>query len=872
MENNSHWIEILAESQRTMDCLLTKLWAVDLVSNSNGCETSGIDGISFFMVPRNIKSKSVALKYLYDCIKKLKYDISLSEGATNQAIQRKGIKNLNSREMYRRYLKSKEGKIYIKKCKHLYQHIKNNPITHASNLRSEALENNFKLKFKLLESLKPFKIKKYSADPIVRVFIPKSNGRFIPLGIPTLKDRTMQTYLKLAMEPYMEPLGDRNSFGFRPGRNCHQAISYLSNRLMVKTSHAKKKPISLRKRNKQSALNGFYQKAKNTDKKMYYVPYHLLHADIERCFDKISHDWLISNVPIPSKYEFLLKQVLKADIVENNNVVQKKIDNKCGVPQGGILSPLLMNWTLDGIENLIFETVADIKSEGSKGPVAYYDLDKYTYYKKKELNNLRSEFEYRQLAIINLKTTSWMVRYADDFIIGVKGEMPLNKVKNRLELFLKKRGLALSKEKTETKIFNRNAKLNFLSWTFHYLVPKRVSWIIKKNKRIAGRLSDWAGLYVYPSKKAVSKLKKKIKQITSNVNSWKNENIIIKAIAKLVSGWSNYFSPAPGQGRLRSAIDWYIFKRMKRYLFKKYGSSYVAHYLRLNQNADGSRKKSIGFKSIQHGRESSLSIPRLYKLNAPCMWSEVVPEISLLNSSFLYDQKPYIKRAIKIIGFREGLHHKLFKKQKGTCPLCHQQLINWEEYLLQIGHESLSEKHEKANSSLTEISLFKYYSQINSAAVIPNNYVYNPNNVSDFSSKSLNEIVTLKKVPNFQSTYNYKWHKNIDLDHIIPIKLAGNIESLMTLVKSIDNSRLVHKDCHKKKTFGEEEQRLFKNYRKTRKSLVPVGKKLKTLDKNEVEKLHIETLLELEKDGKLEYLSKNNTIREHLKKFLQLKT
>lgn len=68
-----------------------------------------------------------------------------------------------------------------------------------------------------------------------------------------------------------------------------------------------------------------------------------------------------------------------------------------------------------------------------------------------------------------------MVRYANDIIVGIKGEVPLNRVKNRLELFLKERGLTLSKKKTETKVFNRNMKFNFLSWSFHYFIPKRVS-------------------------------------------------------------------------------------------------------------------------------------------------------------------------------------------------------------------------------------------------------------------------------------------------------------------------------------------------------------------------------------------------------------
>lgn len=80
---------------------------------------------------------------------------------------------------------------------------------------------------------------------------------------------------------------------------------------------------------------------------------------------------------------------------------------------------------------------------------------------------------------------------------------------------------------------------------------------------------------------------------------------------------------------------------MKRYVFKKHGNSYFAHYVRLNQNDDGSRKKLIGFKDIRHGRVYSLFIPRLYDLNTPCEWTELVPENNLLDSSFFYDPKPY---------------------------------------------------------------------------------------------------------------------------------------------------------------------------------------------------------------------------------------
>lgn len=182
----------------------------------------------------------------------------------------------------------------------------------------------------------------------------------------------------------------------------------------------------------------------------------------------------------------------------------------------------------------------------------------------------------------------------------------------------------------------------------------------------------------------------------------------------------------------------------------------------------------------------------------------------------------------------------------------------------------MSDNHLKSNPDLSEISLLKYYSQINSATINVNfNYVFNMNNVIDFSSKFLNERVTLKN-----STYDFQsnrlWHKGLDLDHIIPIKLAGNIKSLKILLNSINNLRLVHKNCHKTKTFGQEEQELLQNYRKTRKFILPRGIKLKTLEQNKLQKLHIKTLLELEKNNKFKYLHKfkNKTICKLFKRFL----
>lgn len=84
-------------------------------------------------------------------------------------------------------------------------------------------------------------------------------------------------------------------------------------------------------------------------------------------------------------------------------------------------------------------------------------------------------------------------------------------------------------------------------------------------------------------------------------------------------GWSNYFSPAPGQGSLRLAIDWYVFQRMKRYVFKKYGNSHFKNDLTLNLNKDGGIKKVTCNLFFKNARKKNLVIPRLYDLNAPVM-------------------------------------------------------------------------------------------------------------------------------------------------------------------------------------------------------------------------------------------------------------
>ena len=414
--------------------------------------------------------------------------------------------------------------------------------------------------------------------PTRRVNIPKpGTTETRPLGIPTINDRALQALVKLALEPEWEAKFEPNSYGFRPGRSCHDAIEAIF--------------LSIRSKSK-----------------------FVLDADISKCFDRINHKALISKI---HTYPTLSRQIqawLRAGYMDGKEL----FPTNDGTPQGWVISPLLANIALHGMEERVKQYAETLKGKQNK------------QHKRESLS---------------------LIRYADDFVIIHDDLNVVKKCQEIIAKWLSDMGLELKPSKTKlTHTLNEiegNVGFEFLG--FHIQQHRVGNYRCAKNPK--GTLLGFTTL-ITPSK---AKIKTHLVKIAKVIDTHKTapQAALISKLNPIIRGWSNYYTTVVSKATF-SKVDTLTYDKLRAWARTRgKGSINKDKYWRTVGDKDWCFSTEDGIELFNH---ASTPIVRHTKVKG---------KASPFNGDWIYWSKrrgEYPETPSRV--------SKLIKKQKGICPHC----------------------------------------------------------------------------------------------------------------------------------------------------------------------------------------------------------
>jgi RNA-directed DNA polymerase len=448
-------------------------------------------------------------------------------------------------------------------------------------------------RFIMAQQIHPNQWKRHKTRPVRRVWIPKpGKDARRPLGIPVLLERAQQALVKSALEPEWEARFEGNSYGFRPGRSAHDAIVAIWNALRSKAKF-------------------------------------VLDADIQGCFDAINQKELLEKLKTFPQMRQIIRSWLKAGVIDNDVFTP----TEAGTPQGGVISPLLANIALHGMEKAI--------TEGLK---------------------------YREIKPI-------LVRYADDFVILHHNKEELEKATQKITTWLKNMGLVLSPKKTRVTHtltpYEGNVGFDFLGYTVRqFPVGKTHTGKDTKGKPLGYKTIN------KPSKKGIKTHIQKTNQLLKKLKSAPQKAVVGK-LNPVIRGWCNYHRVVCAK-KVFHRCDSHMYVQLMEWGRKRHhnkGKLWI--FQRYWHREDG--KRWVFAAPVQTEEGMGLLKLRRHNQTAIQRHNKVRGTASPYDGNLVYWSQRLKKHPLM-----ENTRAKLLQIQKGMCPRC--GLYFQDEDVLEIDH------------------------------------------------------------------------------------------------------------------------------------------------------------------------------------------